>query len=107
MKIENMNVLLTGATGGIGRAIATQLVAHGASVLLTSHSRDDLEALQTELRLIASSPEKVQTRVRLVQELAEHGFSLSVNWDSIYVGSWTDRKVIDLNRYRRKRTEGN
>jgi len=59
-KISQMNVLLTGATGGIGRVIAKQLVEGGASVLLTSHSEHELESLATELQEFATSPTQIQ-----------------------------------------------
>lgn len=60
MELQHMNVLLTGATGGIGRVIARQLVEAGASVLLTSHMQDDLVKLGNELIAIAQSPEQVR-----------------------------------------------
>ena len=49
-RIKNKNVLLTGATGGIGRQIALTLGRAGASLMLAARSADQLEALQAELR---------------------------------------------------------
>jgi NAD(P)-dependent dehydrogenase (short-subunit alcohol dehydrogenase family) len=43
-------VLLTGATGGIGGAMATAFAAAGASLVLTSNDAGPCEALATELR---------------------------------------------------------
>lgn len=60
MNIDQMNVLLTGATGGIGRVIAKQLVKQGASVLLTSHSENELNNLATELQKLSTSPTQIQ-----------------------------------------------
>ena len=50
MDISGSRVLLTGATGGLGRAIAKALDARGAHLLLTGRKQDALEALAAELR---------------------------------------------------------
>jgi short-subunit dehydrogenase len=49
MRIEGKRVLLTGATGGLGRAIAKGLAGRGAKVTLSSRKRDELDALAAEL----------------------------------------------------------
>jgi uncharacterized protein len=48
-RLEGSRVLLTGATGGIGRAIARALHARGAMVELTARRTDVLESLRSEL----------------------------------------------------------
>lgn len=50
MMPSNARVLLTGATGGIGQAVADVLLAAGASLLLTGRSPARLSALARELR---------------------------------------------------------
>lgn len=50
MKLAGSMVLITGASGGIGGAIARQLVQRGASLILVNRQRDPLEALASELR---------------------------------------------------------
>ena len=50
MKLANRTVLITGASGGIGGAIARQLVTRGASLILVNRQREKLEALAGELR---------------------------------------------------------
>ena len=42
--------LVTGASRGIGKAIATELAANGASVMLSSRKIDDLESAADEIR---------------------------------------------------------
>ncbi|MBA3523592.1 MAG: SDR family NAD(P)-dependent oxidoreductase, partial [Geodermatophilaceae bacterium] len=42
--------LVTGASRGIGRAIATTLAAEGCAVAICARGADDLEATATELR---------------------------------------------------------
>jgi uncharacterized protein len=49
MELSGSSVLLTGATGGIGHAIARQLHAAGASLLLTGRRADVLEPLAAEI----------------------------------------------------------
>ncbi len=49
MQIDDRTVLLTGATGGIGQAIARDLRRHGAKLILTGRQGDVLDSLATEL----------------------------------------------------------
>lgn len=49
MELRNRTVLLTGATGGIGQAIARACAARGASLVLTGRRTDVLEDLAREL----------------------------------------------------------
>lgn len=50
MKIRGTTVFLTGACGGIGRAIARQLSQDGAALVIAGRSPTNLEALATILR---------------------------------------------------------
>jgi short-subunit dehydrogenase len=73
MQLSGSNVLLTGATGGIGHAIARALHARGASLVLTGRRSDVLEPLAQETGGVAlavdlSVPEQVE---RLVLEAGE------------------------------------
>jgi short-subunit dehydrogenase len=49
MQISGSTVLLTGATGGIGHAIARELHGRGAKLILTGRRADVLEPLAAEL----------------------------------------------------------
>lgn len=49
MKLEGKRVLLSGATGGLGQAIAAQLAAQGASLVLSSRSSKELRELARSL----------------------------------------------------------
>ena len=53
-------ILVTGATAGIGRAVARALVAHGATVLLHGRNAALLEALYQELKSIGPEPAVAQ-----------------------------------------------
>jgi NAD(P)-dependent dehydrogenase (short-subunit alcohol dehydrogenase family) len=53
-------ILVTGATAGIGRAVARALTAHGATVLLHGRNAALLEALYQELKAIGPEPAVAQ-----------------------------------------------
>jgi short-subunit dehydrogenase len=49
MELSGRTALLTGATGGLGRAIATALAGRGAKLILSGRKPEALEALAAEL----------------------------------------------------------
>ena len=67
MVLQGKTVLLSGATGGLGRAIAEELAGHGARLILSSRKKDDLDALAESLPGDASSHKVI------VADLAEQG----------------------------------
>jgi uncharacterized protein len=74
MHLSGSNVLLTGASGGLGQAIARTLAAKGAKLTLTGRRVDVLEPLASELsgaRVIAvdlSDPQEVD---RLLEQAGD------------------------------------
>ena len=73
MKISGSTVLLTGATGGIGHAIACELHGRGAKLILTGRRTDVLEPLAAELdaRALAVDLSDSAEVERLVAEAGE------------------------------------
>jgi short-subunit dehydrogenase len=65
MDLDGRKVLLTGATGGLGRAIAEALAARGAKLVLSSRKAEDLEQLAGSLRGAGHAT--------IVSDLAEEG----------------------------------
>jgi len=73
MELRGTTVLLTGATGGIGHAIARRLHAAGASLILTGRRTEVLEPLAAELdaRSLAINLAHREELDRLIDEAAD------------------------------------
>jgi short-subunit dehydrogenase len=70
MDLDGRRALLTGATGGLGRAIARTLAARGATLVLSSRKAEDLE------QLAGSLPGAGHAMV--VADLAEEGAAVAL-----------------------------
>ncbi|MBV8929872.1 MAG: SDR family NAD(P)-dependent oxidoreductase, partial [Mycobacteriaceae bacterium] len=70
MDIRGSTILLTGATGGLGRAIAQALAAHAAKLVLSSRKADDLAQLAGAL--------PGHGHATVVCDLAEEGAALAL-----------------------------
>ncbi|MDA0165082.1 SDR family NAD(P)-dependent oxidoreductase [Solirubrobacter ginsenosidimutans] len=73
MKLDGARVLLTGATGGLGQAIARGLAARGATLIVTGRRAEVLEPLAAELgaRVIVSDLSEPDAPARLLEEAGE------------------------------------
>lgn len=60
-------VLVTGATSGIGRAVARELVVSGATVILHGRNEKALEALYQELKTLGPEPSVAQLDLERAQ----------------------------------------
>jgi short-subunit dehydrogenase len=67
VELEGKRILLSGATGGLGRAIAAELAGEGARLVLSSRKREQLDELAREL------PGGVDRHKVLVADLADEG----------------------------------
>ena len=64
---ENRVIMVTGATAGIGRAVARELVCSGATVILHGRNEKALEALYQELRVLGPEPSVAQLDLERAQ----------------------------------------
>lgn len=73
MRIKGSTVLVTGATGGIGRALVGRVVAAGAAVVVTGRQADALRALADELgaRAVVADPADPADVARLAEECGD------------------------------------
>jgi short-subunit dehydrogenase len=73
LNLDGARVLLTGATGGLGQAIARALAARGSSLLLTGRRADVLDplALETGGRVIVSDLSEPDGPARLLEQAGE------------------------------------
>ena len=76
MKLAGKSILVTGATGGLGRAIAAELADRGAVVVLSSRKREELASLAADLpgeghRFVVADLAEAGAAERLVAEAGE------------------------------------
>jgi NAD(P)-dependent dehydrogenase (short-subunit alcohol dehydrogenase family) len=64
---ENRVIMVTGATSGIGRAVARDLVLSGATVILHGRNEKALEALYQELKPLGPEPSVAQMDLERAQ----------------------------------------
>ncbi len=82
--LMNRTALVTGASGGIGRAISLRLHAAGAHVILSGRNVDALNALAAELNAMPESPgttiavADLGNKESIDAMLAEHGKAIDI-----------------------------
>ena len=67
--MKGRRIILTGASEGIGRALALELAARGARVALAARDRDRLDSLAQECRTRGGEALAVPTDVTSQQDL--------------------------------------
>lgn len=80
--LTGKNALVTGASGGIGGAIAKQLHANGATVTLTGRRAEALEALASELGdrcfVVVGTLDNADTTAEIIKEAEEKMGSIDI-----------------------------
>jgi short-subunit dehydrogenase len=82
MRLHHKNVVITGASSGIGRAVALEMARRGANVVLAARRADLLEAAAGECRRLGVSAKAViadVTRPEDCERLAEGDVDVLVN----------------------------
>lgn len=109
MRLNDVQVLLTGATGGIGRVLARRLQEKGALLTLTGRNEARLVALASELSQLGPPPQIVVADLttqdgisKLVSEVTDHGQTCDIlinNAGQIHFGQFEDQSpesIADL-----------
>jgi NAD(P)-dependent dehydrogenase (short-subunit alcohol dehydrogenase family) len=111
--LTGSRAIVTGASGGIGRAVAVELADAGAKVAVVARSADKLEQLAAELRgrgrealPVAADVTKPEDRERLVRTVVDAWGGLDVLVNNAGVASWghfatsteeINRAVLEVN----------
>ena len=97
MKLEGKRILLTGASGGIGEALAMELAAQGAHLLLHGRRAGALERLRKELphperhQTVTADLGSPQERARLLQHPAlDEGLDVLINGAGCNQFAWLE-----------------
>jgi short-subunit dehydrogenase len=93
--LPGKRVILTGASGGIGRAVANELVKSGARVALVARNSEALQAVAGPLRtaggevlVVPGDITKAEDRERIVGETVAKFGGLDMLINNAGVGSW-------------------
>ncbi len=103
MRIEDAHVLVTGASRGIGEAIAREFAAAGSRVTLVARSADALASLAEELRGTAVPADLLDRRARrgLVARVEEEAGPVDVLVNNAGVAEVGDFLTIDADTMER------
>ena len=83
MNLQNQVAIITGASSGIGEAVAYDLDAAGVSLVLTARSQDKLEHLASNLQRAEVIPGEI-TDPELPQKLVDHAIQTFGKLDVVF-----------------------
>ncbi len=110
INLKNKNIILTGATGGIGGSILEKLISSGANVLATGTNEDKLKKIQDNFKTVKtkkfdiSSHHEIEKFINESFETLDNKIDILINNAGITKDNLTIRmkdeewkKVIDIN----------
>lgn len=103
-KTQETYALITGASKGLGKAIAIQLAKKGYNLLLVARSCDELAKLASEIQIankvkveyLAIDLAESSAVSTIVNWITGHGFALSILINNAGYGLWGDFASLDL-----------
>lgn len=102
MKLHDTRVLLTGATGGMGQAIAIELARHGARIGLVGTREDALQEVMQKLRHFTDQAIAIRANItvsqdqqHIVQEMYRHFGGIDMLLNSAGISDFTDFETQD------------
>ena len=98
MKIDGSRILVTGASGGIGAAVAADLARHGAEVLAVARGEEKLRALVAESPGVVSTPGDLvdaEARTALLRQAGALDAVVN-NVGAAWIGSFVDMTTEEI-----------
>ena len=84
-KVEGKHILITGATSGLGYAMAQALLAEGATVAVASRSAEKLDRAAAQLRAVSERVVRVLLDVRSDASVAQAAEWVGAHWGRLDV----------------------
>ena len=110
VNLKNLNIVLTGATGGIGKSILEKLVELEANILATGTNEEKLNSIKKEYQSVKvmkfdiSAHEKIESFINSANEVLENKIDVLINNAGVTRDNLAIRmkdeewnKVIDVN----------
>jgi NAD(P)-dependent dehydrogenase (short-subunit alcohol dehydrogenase family) len=82
-RLQNKIALVTGASRGIGRAVALALAREGAHVVITARTVGALEELDDEIQALGGSATILQLDLRRLEKIDQLGPTLYQRWGKL------------------------
>lgn len=103
--MQDKTVIITGASEGLGKSVATKLASDGASVILVAQNQDKLNGV---VEAIGDRAHAYVCDVSLPQQVRDTAQKILTDFDRIDVlincaGIWTDEELEKTNPDRRKK----